>query len=414
METALSKEVKGIIAEDTQKKVEAEKEFRKKQELLIERRFARLVNEMNLSAEKAIGQLAMIDKKQRDKERKEIADHYLNIFNTKLSSAKDVIQKNFDKQFEELIHRDEARMEEARKKLAQEYHKLFEAKLMTSEKEADKQIDLKLKKRFLEEDQKRAGIEEKMQKNIEKLTAHYKDLFDKRLNNVEEKMLNSTGEKFNLFAQNCTEKQKILSQKRKKAWDEFVSKQLSLFDTKLAKVADQLKEATSEMAKKQETLVKQENAKTRQEFNKKLASLSGAETARRKLDEAKRAQDVEELTAHMLRIIEARLDVPEAYASDKDSEEFEILFNKLRGMKRVSAKHLKALDKRLAFMKKQNMEQGKTKGGGISQREIDAIVKHEVNRQLRQLKLRRDPRADRMKKVVALEKMRNLIQGLDD
>jgi hypothetical protein len=50
----------------------------------------------------------------------------------------------------------------------------------------------------------------------------------------------------------------------------------------------------------------------------------------------------------------------------------------------------------------------------ISQREIDALVRSEVGKQLEVLRYRRDPRVARLKKVVALEKMRRLIRTLDD
>ena len=55
----------------------------------------------------------------------------------------------------------------------------------------------------------------------------------------------------------------------------------------------------------------------------------------------------------------------------------------------------------------------KKKNLKISQEEVDGIVKHEVNKQLRMLRKRRDPRLGRIKKVVALEKMRRLLKRLD-
>ncbi|MCK4518043.1 hypothetical protein KAT92_04660, partial [Candidatus Babeliales bacterium] len=51
-------------------------------------------------------------------------------------------------------------------------------------------------------------------------------------------------------------------------------------------------------------------------------------------------------------------------------------------------------------------------GGSIPQAEVDSLVKHEVKKQLSSLKYRRDPRLARLRKVVALEKMRRLVKGL--
>ena len=52
------------------------------------------------------------------------------------------------------------------------------------------------------------------------------------------------------------------------------------------------------------------------------------------------------------------------------------------------------------------------RGREFRQDDVDSLVRSEVQKQIRLMKRRRDPRVSRLKKVLAVEKMRRLVQGL--
>jgi F0F1-type ATP synthase membrane subunit b/b' len=120
--------------------------------------------------------------------------------------------------------------------------------------------------------------------------------------------------------------------------------------------------------------------------------------------------EFDKLAANMLSNIENKLVGSQVKQNDSS---FNSLFSKLKDMGEKHNSQLVSLERKLANIKNVNMSGGdghKT----IGQDEVDSIIKQEVRKQLSGLHARRNPRLKRLKKVVALEKMRRLVKGLVD
>jgi len=162
-------------------------------------------------------------------------------------------------------------------------------------------------------------------------------------------------------------------------------------------------------------------------MQKKLAGLVdrslAKSQAREQVQEEKYKKELEDLTVNFVSVIDQRLSANNSNAQQKiDNAQQEAdnrmkeLVEKLKSVNATSNTQLLALQEKLARLQKEKMEVAlatpENDGGPIPQSEVDALVKHEVKKQLSSLKYRRDPRLARLRKVVALEKMRRLVKGL--
>lgn len=117
-------------------------------------------------------------------------------------------------------------------------------------------------------------------------------------------------------------------------------------------------------------------------------------------------KEFDTVTADMLRIIESRLS---GVSTEQNSKMFNVMLEKLKEMGRTQNSRLVAFEQKLA-----GAQRSKMSDGDIPQSEVDSIVKQEVRKQLASFKGRKSNRLKRLKKVVALEKMRRLVRGLGD
>jgi hypothetical protein len=157
---------------------------------------------------------------------------------------------------------------------------------------------------------------------------------------------------------------------------------------------------TSEQRLKQEfeSLIEMQISTTQKRISKELDE---------KIDSLKKI-----LAANMLDNIEKRLTTTQMDKSE-GGKFFTAMIDKLGEINKTHSQHLVSLEDKLDNIQKMKMvAQPIKREREISQAEVDSIIKQEVRKQLSSLNGRRDSRVRRLKKVVALEKMRRLVRGM--
>lgn len=172
----------------------------------------------------------------------------------------------------------------------------------------------------------------------------------------------------------------------KKTWKEIALQQLKLFDKKLSNTVERME----------------------RKIEKDFKTMA---------DDAKK-NIIDDIASKMVTILESRLTGSDMQLRNNEARKFNLLFEELKRMQTTYDEQLKALDKKLAAIQRAKMGERRSQRfeaeRAISQSEIDEVIKREVNNQLRDLRFNNDPRVKRLKKVVALEKMRRLLRAMSD
>ena len=298
---------------------------------------------------------------------------------TKISSLKKLLMTRQDEalkqKFSSLANSDKERMLEYENALKKRHDDLVQKNLLIAkEKLAQKFSNFASsdKERILEyENALKKRHEDLVQKNLLIAKEELSKKFNKTLTSLEQKKLEA---------------------------EEVANKKIAQLDNKIRYEVDSLRKSTSENIKKH--------------LNKKIDKLVKKEKAARSYEFEKQKNEVNQLVANMLDNIEKRF-----VTTQKDKKEEEKLFaammGKLGQIHKTHSSQLVMLEKKLNKIKNMKMAaQTATKEREISQTEVDSIIKQEVRKQLSSLNGQRNSKLKRLKKVVALEKMRRLVKGM--
>lgn len=266
-------------------------------------------------------------------------------------------------------------------------------------------------------------IESQLNNAVLKVKSEQKKIvmeFDKELSITLEKIKNAKSEERNLAS--LQEAEKKINDLINRSQDE--QKKLMIdFDKKISLAMENISIKESEIRKMDE-----QHRKIVQELDKKLSltmdkisnmAEEQAKTVARidskiKILENKGNNELVSLTNKMLVELEAKF-----YEEKKDSAErnrlIGELYNKLQTLGKNHESELKEIHKKLSILQNEQMSSEKNPlRTAIKQRDIDDLVKVEVKQQLNSLKKNGDPRVARLKKIMALEKMRRIIKGFVD
>jgi hypothetical protein len=423
---------------------------------IVEKRLAAVEFVMKNEAEKQLRKLAQHERVRQDKELKGLSQKLLKNFDKLLHDSKNEMAKYAQNQLKMVAKKEERELRKERGRLNAEYMKLFESKLTVKSGTIDSEVDKKLKQLVATNEQRRKETVVKQKKELEKLATQHFDMFNQKISLISKDILTNTDQKLQLFSK-AIEKRSLDNERnarlsRAKNWDTFAKKQLGVLNAKLSRIDHKItKDTNKKLAslmsenrklhrKESDELKKQHLAmvgkelgqiKSRVEqqsdalinenfrqvekqmhglFDKKFQTLVKSEQDRWVAANEKREKEFAVVTSHMLRIIEARLEENHKETDEKQKHELKMLFSKLKGMNRMNSTQVQDLEKHLKSIQRQKMARNKHRDA-IAQKEIDDLVKREVNKQLSVMRSKKDPRISRLKKVVALEKMRRLLKG---
>jgi len=359
---------------------------------------------------------------------------------------KNVVRKFLARRLQEMRNVNESHMsdfnkllelwdEQENKRQEQEQENLTQIQLQIAQ-----EIDKKLQAMAEAENKKQLMQDEKRKQEQDSFAKKYLELIEARLTDTQEHIQRHVGEKientFKVIALEVSQREREKEFALKKERDAIAKKQLALFEKKLSSTFDQVTkqindnftklvvEGSQKREKFRESLTKEQKklhttlVKKQDTFEKELKKeqLQSFEVlAKAKAEDQRRRLEV--VAKNLLKAIEKRLSATSINIKQENNGEDERLVEKLRGASKKDPIQLRNLDKKLAKKQQENMIAKKSlgkKGEEITQKEVDALVKKEVQKQLSSLKFRRDPRIARLKKVVALEKMRRLVKGLAD
>lgn len=370
------KELKIIGLEDAKKRNASFLEHQR----LAEGRLSDIAAKMTENVEEKIATLISTEEKKREAEQARMFERSIYDFNAKLVAMKDKLKNKAKDQLNNLLKQGSQELLKSRKKLEAEYMTLLGKKFLTAQKDLKgevaqdlQKIDQDLKTLLSQSDKERKLAIEEQRKEVRSLALQYSDLLNEKLAKLETEVKESTQNNLKL----AMNKESAQNKKRAEVWASFVKDQLKKLSADLSKERDIAKETFEKFVQ--------------------------AEQRKRLIASNRRKKELAVVTSNMLKIIEGQ------YANqdpEENRDEFKTLVDRLQDIGRTNSENVLELDRKLEVLQKRNM--GKKK---ISQAEIDAIVKREVDKQIKSLNVKKDPRIKRLKKVVALEKVRSLLKG---
>ncbi|MBU1007704.1 hypothetical protein KKA53_01320 [Candidatus Dependentiae bacterium] len=391
IEKQAQEKIHEAVREERQLRAKEHEDFSQKRLLMFTQELAKTRSQVkNRLKEKLHEVTVQIERgRQWEKERA--------LFDVQLAAAKDQLKDQTEKQIQALLQKGASQQDEKLQEITERKTELFEAKLSATQSQlrehVDKSFEGLAEKQLKAFDDKLVQVEKKIREEGVPL-----ELFEHKLLSVQKQVKEEAEQRL---------KEIVAIQKEKNNVDNelFKKEQLVLFDKRLSEIQKQMQHEAREVLDKKISEA-QELLKT--------SLKAEAEVQRKGLDA---------LASSMVRAIEANLSKSHSdmrHGIDIKHEpgsEFKVLVEKLKGASQKDPGRLEALGKKLAEQQKENMAPQKSlgkRGGEITQKEIDALVQQEVRKQLSSLKFKRDPRFTRLKKVVALEKMRRLVRGLMD
>jgi hypothetical protein len=382
---------------------------------------------------RAEGEKRLLAEKMNIEVVKGLAEKQKNIFDTKLSVVEQKMREELDKKIDVLSKKEQENLDTTRK----ERLALFEVELNRIEERLRLEGENKLKETVSLQDEKRRHDNELLAKRQMERFQEKISVVKDALENKATSELRSTLNKIEDIGRSIREEQKVQISGLKEAQKEYkdtiaksqeeqkkiLAKEQEEFAKKyLEKLNDQLV-ATREGLKNQvrhqfKILAKSALMQRGRELSESFRQVT------RKIDnefepfvarDSYKKRELEELAGNMIKMLESRLSTTAVRPGRAESRRFNSFVEKLRKMSRTHNNQLKYLDEKLERIKQEKMSARKEKHENeITQNEVDNIVKREVRKQLSSLRRKRDPRVTRLRKIVALEKMRRLVKGLVD